>query len=298
MNTFQEQLNEAIKNINKVVENIVNKDNFSLIEKDILLEKLRKAYQLVALSDFNEESTSSILEVEKEIVIEKDNEEEIHYLGNEEEVFKEEEESLIKEEEDKKEEEAGIIYPICETIEEKEVFKEEEEVLVKEEELLEKEEEENKEEEKVVESLDKEVIEENKEEKENNTPSILEYLNKEVPKISETLFEQKKKTIAEKFEQGASLFDTINTKQQDLSDRFNHNLDLIKSIGVNEKFMFINDLFSGDIGKYTEFIKRLNQVQNKEEAFQILQQTKEKYHWVETAYAYTTLKEIINKKCN
>lgn len=133
---------------------------------------------------------------------------------------------------------------------------------------------------------------------------------KEEEIIQESLFETPKeepkpvnnsngKTIGEQYEQKKSIFENFSTniKQDDISKRFNyHNVDLRTAIGVNEKFMFINDLFSGNLREYTDFIQKLNNAETVEIANTILNSEKNNKRWVANSLSFTTLTEILAKK--
>jgi len=157
------------------------------------------------------------------------------------------------------------------------------------------------------------IVEEKPQEKPRETPSVLKYLNEQMPKQNENshktigdIFEQKTdnsndtpKTIGEKYEQQKSIFDNISAsvKQEDITSQFKqNNVDLRTAIGVNEKFMFINDLFSGNLREYTDFIQKLNEAESSEKAIEILMRTKEEKRWVANSLSFTTLKEIMIKK--
>ncbi len=55
--------------------------------------------------------------------------------------------------------------------------------------------------------------------------------------------------------------------------------NLKTSIGVNEKFLFINELFEGDIEAYNEAIEKLNSFNNLDEAFEYINQLNKTYSW-------------------
>ncbi len=55
--------------------------------------------------------------------------------------------------------------------------------------------------------------------------------------------------------------------------------NLRDSIGVNEKFLFINELFEGDIEAYNEAVNKLNSFDNLDEAFDYINQLNDTYSW-------------------
>ncbi|MBD5387930.1 hypothetical protein HDR68_00855 [bacterium] len=71
--------------------------------------------------------------------------------------------------------------------------------------------------------------------------------------------------------------------------------DLRSCIGVNEKFLFINELFKGNIKEYGDMLQALEAAQNETEMNEALLPLRQKYTWNEESLAYVTLAEIIKK---
>lgn len=285
MNQFQEKLKLTIEEIKQLTDRIISNKDISQIEIDILLSKLRDTYSLCLGFDNKEE--------EREFEIKEEMPKEIIELV---EVFELEKTEDVVEEE------------IEEEIEEEEV--EEEEII--EEKIEEKEEEEEV----------KEVILEKK------TPSVLKYLNENMPKSMNFAFEgkplvkeeaiekvveeivesvkeevktesPKTTTLGEKYQNQASLFESMSnkTEKNDINSKLNQSrADLRTAIGVHEKFMFINDLFSGNLREYTEFIQNLNAAENLDNAKDIIREVKEKKRWITTSLPYTTLENVVERK--
>lgn len=317
MNTFQENLQKAVYEITKVSEIIIASDKTSQLDIDILLERLRKAYD-VAISF---ETEKEEIPFQAPIIIDKEEKEPEH---------KEVPEILIEEED---------LEEDIELFEQRSASKQ---IVIEPEILFDTQ---TQEEEEVKEDIVKEV-------KIVETPSVLKYLNEQMPKNNEVgqMFEKKeiehipnnpivqehqekeieietphietpseeksqqeklviekpiitsnKNTtiIGERYTQNKSVFDNISNSinKGDVASRFkSNNFDLRTAIGVNEKFMFINDLFSGNLRQYTEFIQKLNDAESLEVANQILNTTKEEKRWIANSLPYTTLHEIMIKK--
>lgn len=285
MNQFQEKLKFTIEEIKQLTDRIISSKDISQIEIDILLSKLRDTYSLCLGFDNKEE--------EREFEIKEEMPKEIIELV---EVFE-----LEK----------------TEDVEEEEIEEEIEEEEVEEEEIIEEEIEEKEEEEEV-----KEVILEKK------TPSVLKYLNENMPKSMNFAFEEKPlvkeeaiekvveeivesvkeevktespktTTLGEKYQNQASLFESMSnkTEKNDINSKLNQSrADLRTAIGVHEKFMFINDLFSGNLREYTEFIQNLNAAENLDNAKDIIREVKEKKRWITTSLPYTTLENVVERK--
>ncbi|MFA6200108.1 MAG: hypothetical protein WC679_06885 [Bacteroidales bacterium] len=313
MNKFQEQLQRAISGVNKVSEIVVSSDKVSQLDLDVLLEKLRNTYNIVlsfeevekeiiitkpviVKEEEKEEIKEEVVVANEEPIVEKIIEQEEVVEVNEEPVIEQEQESeeVFVEEESvpeggDKEEEIFVEEESAPVEEEPEVSEEPIEEIIEPEILFEPE----IKEEPIVEDIP--LIVEEPKEKPRETPSVLKYLNEQMPKTNDA----SQRTVAERYEQQKSIFDNIANVpvQEDVSTHLKpHNVDLRIAIGVNEKFMFINDLFSGNLREYTDFIQKLNDVQTSEKAIEILMKTKDEKRWVPNSLSFTTLKEIMIKK--
>jgi hypothetical protein len=84
------------------------------------------------------------------------------------------------------------------------------------------------------------------------------------------------KSVADRFSPSETVGDIIlkNQPVQRVSDRLRSTPlnDLHESIGINERFSFINQLFKGDQARYFETINRLNGSHSQEEALHFLNQ--------------------------
>ena len=72
--------------------------------------------------------------------------------------------------------------------------------------------------------------------------------------------------------------------------------DLKRAIGINDKFLFINELFNGSPGEYNETVERLNTAGSLEKAQETMEQCRSRYEWAEQSEAYHRLKKIVNAK--
>ncbi|MFW5707904.1 MAG: hypothetical protein ACOC12_08290, partial [Bacteroidota bacterium] len=52
-----------------------------------------------------------------------------------------------------------------------------------------------------------------------------------------------------------------------------------EAIGINEKFLFINELFSGDLKAYNDAVQQLNNCSSIQEAFELLNRYTEDFQW-------------------
>ncbi len=72
--------------------------------------------------------------------------------------------------------------------------------------------------------------------------------------------------------------------------------DFRSMIGINEKFLFINELFKGNIKEYNDMLQNLDAAENGEEMNIVMQPLAEKYNWNEQTLAYITLSDLLKKK--
>jgi len=113
-------------------------------------------------------------------------------------------------------------------------------------------------------------------------------------------------------EEESSSLDLFSTSQETISDRFvdkdekslaqklqNSQLsDLRSAIGINEKFLFINELFNGDMGRYNKILDELNTMQNKTGMDTYFMELKIEKQWNEEMEAFIKFKELIDRKFN
>lgn len=116
-----------------------------------------------------------------------------------------------------------------------------------------------------------------------------------------SLFDDPIITVGEKFKGSPSLRDKFSANNQDnsVADKLLKNpvSDLKKSIGINEKFAFINELFDGDLNSYSEAIDKLNNGDNYQQAINFLEtELVEKYNWNGESDAFQKLKNLVMRR--
>ena len=73
--------------------------------------------------------------------------------------------------------------------------------------------------------------------------------------------------------------------------------NLTSSIGINERFLLIKDLFNGSTEKFNESIHLLNNCNNKEEANELISSTMRiEYEWEDESEALTILSDLIENR--
>lgn len=88
------------------------------------------------------------------------------------------------------------------------------------------------------------------------------------------------------------------SKPKSISDKFEaaNKTNLNFTIGMNYKFMFINDLFAGNVQAYENFINELNTASTLKDSMQIINSARTRYKWATTSVAYNNLTEIIQQR--
>lgn len=72
--------------------------------------------------------------------------------------------------------------------------------------------------------------------------------------------------------------------------------DLKSAIGINEKFLFVNELFGGSMEKYNKSINLLNEVATLEGAKVCLDELKIELQWSSSSEAYAKLKDLVTRR--
>jgi hypothetical protein len=107
--------------------------------------------------------------------------------------------------------------------------------------------------------------------------------------IAEKYAAEQKVTIAEKFasEQKMTLADKLKMT------RIN---DLRTAIGINQKFLFMNDLFEGENTVFNNAINRLNSCGNGDEAKSVLSEYSSKFGWNKDSERVIQFFELIERR--
>jgi len=112
--------------------------------------------------------------------------------------------------------------------------------------------------------------------------------SKQQPKNTLDLFTATK-TIADTFQNG-----TDNS----VAARMQHNpiKDIKTAIGINDKFLFINTIFRGEISAYNKAIDRLNLLPDFYLALHFIDELKEVYATDDNVVSFTKLMDIVKRK--
>lgn len=100
--------------------------------------------------------------------------------------------------------------------------------------------------------------------------------------------------------QQRSLNDLFNEQKREnsLGDKFQQKkvVDLTKAMTINDKFLFIRELFKNKSEEFSRAIQTLNNCQDIEEAFDIMEGLKKQYFWDSTSSAYLSLCDLVRRK--
>ena len=303
-NTF-EQLAKILERLELMCNgNLVLPD----IEKDIVLEKLRKVYAGILSGKPSgkqpeqpkkTENYEVYQGIEEDVDLFFDTEHESYTAFNEaalkEKTAQEEEQKRLAEEQKRKEEEQKRLA------EEQKRKEEEQKRLAEEQKRKEEEQKRLAEEQKRKEEEQKRLAEEQKrkeeeqkrlaEEQKRNTPSDEDDLLQFIPKP------QTPKPAAQR-----SLNDLFSEKDGDrsLGAQFQNAKvqDLTKAISINDKFTYIKELFNNKGEEFSAAITQLNLCRNMEEAFNCLEGLKQKHFWDSTSTTYLSLCDLLRRKFN
>jgi len=98
-----------------------------------------------------------------------------------------------------------------------------------------------------------------------------------------------------------SIGDKLGSKDESsIADRMQKSQvnDLRQAIGINEKFLFINELFNGDLGRYNKVIDELNELTTHEGINAYLIELKVANQWSDKNDAYLKFKSLLDRKIN
>jgi hypothetical protein len=73
-------------------------------------------------------------------------------------------------------------------------------------------------------------------------------------------------------------------------------VDIKAAIGINEKFLFINELFDGSLKNYEDAISKINQCQSEGEAGQVLEELQTQFTWAKENITAKSFIELVNRK--
>ena len=128
-----------------------------------------------------------------------------------------------------------------------------------------------------------------------------EKVQQQIPSYQKTKAEPQaeKNTPLDLFSATKTLADIYqNDKDDSLAAKIKNDkiTDIKTVIGINDKFLFINDIFKGEMSAYNSVIKNLNLTTNFNEALQIIDELKSTTGTVENKTTFNKLLEIAKRR--
>jgi len=100
-------------------------------------------------------------------------------------------------------------------------------------------------------------------------------------------------------EQSSTLADRLKeTSETRVADKLKTNkiIDIKGAIGINEKFLFINELFEGSLKNYEDSINKLNNCQSGEQAGNVLTELQDTFGWDNENITAKSFIDLVNRK--
>lgn len=121
---------------------------------------------------------------------------------------------------------------------------------------------------------------------------------KSTPAPTQQLHEESSAILADKYQGKRKFRNEVIAEQHqkvDMQSKLQNKpiTDLAKAIGINDKFLFIKELFGGDADLYNQTIKHLNQLTDLNEAIIYLQ---EHFSWDPTSDVTTLFIDLVRRK--
>ncbi len=117
--------------------------------------------------------------------------------------------------------------------------------------------------------------------------------------LNSTLYEDKP-TVGDKFGNGGSLHLKIASQSvsKTVADKLHHKpiKDLRAAIGINEKFLFINRLFEGNLQTYSEAIEKINSLNDFESAKHFTSELAVRLNWESENEHIKTFMELVERR--
>jgi len=125
-------------------------------------------------------------------------------------------------------------------------------------------------------------------------------IKKKVPASTASLFDEPS-SISSSLAAQPTVYDKISTASEDksISRKMQSDpvSDLKKSIGINEKFSFINELFDGDLDSYNRAIEQLNTCDGIGSALSLLESSySQEYSWNIQSNSYLNLRRLVERR--
>lgn len=109
----------------------------------------------------------------------------------------------------------------------------------------------------------------------------------------------------------STLADKLKDDKPSVVDRISHGMpdnsvanrlqqkplaDIRAAIGINEKFLFINELFNGNLNDYNQAIQALNTAQNLARGLEIFEAYRSRYTWNPKLASFLKLRDLVERR--
>lgn len=124
---------------------------------------------------------------------------------------------------------------------------------------------------------------------------------KHIPLPYPDLFSSSGTTLADKFQtERKTIKDQLSETNNDnsLGDKIQQSQiqDLKSAIGINDKFLFINELFKGDLAGYNKTIEGLDKCASRQEALNLLEKFRHQFNWSENSSSLSRLYNFLKRR--
>jgi hypothetical protein len=141
--------------------------------------------------------------------------------------------------------------------------------------------------------------------------TLTEMHDKQTKSVNEEIVEKDQAIAPEEKKETKSTIDLFSTSAEpSLGDRFKSNdqitiadkitkeyiNELREAIGINEKFLFINELFNGDMARYNKIIDELDALKTIEGVNTYMLELKIQSQWKDSNEALIKLTELLHRK--
>lgn len=290
---FTEDIRKTLQSLNLQLENWMNSQQpISLLEKDLIKENLRSIYQLIDELSTDKKFDSVYSEIQSQKLVATGD-----FIQQPNIKISEEVSNTIRKTEERIE---NTYTPITEvpTVTSSSLYSSSIEEMI-----------ENA---TVINSVDNTVLnnepKESAEEKAVSSPSIHHAIEEKtiearMQEVKAATRYEEIRTIGSTYAPGASIGDKINKSQTDksISEKINTQplVDLKLSIGINERFAFINELFKGDQQLYHQSIDKLNSMQVYEDAQHLIHhELMQKLNWDENNSRLQEFNKLVKRRFN
>lgn len=143
----------------------------------------------------------------------------------------------------------------------------------------------------------------------HDNPFEMPKMENEMPFAEEEMERHNSESVAGFFDQdddsgfelstgGETLGEKMMREDHSLAAKLQQNpvRDLKSVIGINDKFLFVNELFGGSMEKYNKSIENLNDLKTLNGAMIYLNELKIELQWNSSNEAYLKLKELVSRK--